>query len=126
MGKPRAAAFRTDEHDHDACVEAALDRAARLCARHGARLTPLRRRVLELVWRGHAPIGAYDILGRLSPKIGAVAPPTVYRALEFLRAQGLVHRIESLNAYLGCERPGEAHGGQFLLCSGCGAAAELD
>jgi Fur family zinc uptake transcriptional regulator len=126
MGKLRAIAFRSDRHDHEACIGTALDRAARLCARRGVRLTPLRRRVLELVWRGHAPVGAYDILALLSAETGPVAPPTVYRALEFLQAHGLVHRIESLNAYFGCERPDAAHGGQFLLCTECGAAAELD
>jgi Fur family transcriptional regulator, zinc uptake regulator len=109
-------------HDHESCVGAALDRAAALCARRGARLTDLRRRVLELVWRGHEPVGAYDVLARM----GRAAPPTVYRALDFLIDQGLVHRIESLNAYVGCDRPDAAHASQFLICSGCGATAELD
>ncbi len=150
--------FSGDRHDHRACVEVALATAARLCLERRARLTPLRRRVLELVWRSHAPVGAYDILGRLSDehdtveKMGTAkeqgtakekgtaqkkgtaaerdtrrrsAPPTVYRALEFLLAQGLIHRIESLNAYVGCVHPDGAHGGQFLICTGCGAAAEV-
>ncbi len=89
------------------------------------RLTPLRRRVLELVWQSHAPVGAYDILRRLAAAQGATAPPTVYRALEFLLPHGLIHRIESLNAYVGCVHPDGAHGGQFLICSDCGAAAEV-
>ncbi len=136
-----SASFSGDRHDHRACVEVALATAARLCLERRARLTPLRRRVLELVWRGHAPVGAYDILGRLSAEHGTAAkekgtaaeqgtrrptaPPTVYRALEFLLAQGLIHRIESLNAYVGCVHPDGAHGGQFLICTGCGATAEV-
>jgi Fur family transcriptional regulator, zinc uptake regulator len=118
--------FHESGHDHGACVEDALDRAAALCARRGARLTELRRQVLERVWRGHAPVGAYEILGELRDGNRAAAPPTVYRALDFLIEQGLVHRIESLNAYVGCSRPDGGHVSQFLICTGCGAAAELE
>ncbi len=117
--------FAGTHHDHGVCVKEALATAARLCAERGARLTPLRQRVLELVWRGHAPVRAYDLLARLSKKSTAAAPPTVYRALDFLLAQGLIHRIESLNAYVGCMHPEGTHGGQFLICSDCGAAAEV-
>jgi Fur family zinc uptake transcriptional regulator len=122
--------FAGTHHDHGVCVKEALATAARLCAERGARLTPLRQRVLELVWRSHAPgshapVRAYDLLARLSKKSTAAAPPTVYRALDFLLAQGLIHRIESLNAYVGCMHPEGTHGGQFLICSDCGAAAEV-
>ena len=120
-----SASFAGARHDHKSCVKEALATAARLCAERGARLTPLRQRVLELVWRGHAPVGAYDLLARLSKKSTAAAPPTVYRALEFLLAQGLIHRIESLNAYVGCMHPEGVHGGQFLICGDCGATAEV-
>ncbi|MGB8273652.1 MAG: transcriptional repressor, partial [Alphaproteobacteria bacterium] len=113
-------------HDHGSCVAAAVEHAARLCAKRHARLTDLRRHVLELVWRSHEPVGAYAILETLRREGRKAAPPTVYRALEFLLAHGLVHRIESLNAFVGCVRPGSAHGGQFLICSACGAAAELN
>ena len=109
-------------HDHGSCIGDALDRAATVCERRGARLTPLRRQVLELVWRGHEPVGAYDLLERM----GRAAPPTVYRALDFLMENGLVHRIESLNAYVGCDRPEAAHVSQFLICGDCGATAELE
>ena len=120
-----ATSFEGDEHDHQACVERALERAALLCAQNGARLTNLRRRVLELVWTSHAPVGAYDLLERLSKDQGRTAPPTVYRALDFLLSQGLIHRVESLNAFVGCADPGDDHAGQFLICTGCGNAAEL-
>ncbi len=117
--------FVEEGHDHRACIAEALDKAEALCQRRGARLTALRRRVLELVWSGHAPVGAYEVLDRLSQERERTAPPTVYRALEFLLHQGLVHRIESLNAFVGCPEPGEDHSSQFLICRDCGAAAEL-
>jgi Fur family zinc uptake transcriptional regulator len=113
------------KHDHGLCMVAALETAERLCSGRGARLTKLRRRVLELVWASHVPVGAYDLLRRLGREHDGAAPPTVYRALEFLLEQGLIHRIESLNGYVGCVGPGRAHAGQFLICRDCGSALEL-
>jgi Fur family zinc uptake transcriptional regulator len=118
--------FSGGAHDHRHCVETALHVATRICERQGARLTALRRRVLELVWRGHQPRGAYDILEELQREGRRAAPPTVYRALEFLRLNGLIHRIESLNAFIGCVAPGEPHDGHFLICNRCGGAAEVN
>jgi Fur family zinc uptake transcriptional regulator len=118
--------FGNEAHDHRTCIAGAVARAAELCARRKARLTALRRRVLEIVWRSHEPVGAYAILRALRAEGHPAAPPTVYRALEFLLAHGLVHRVESLNAYMGCAQPGTAHAGQFLICGRCGAAVELD
>ncbi|MBD8575309.1 transcriptional repressor [Pseudomonas syringae] len=113
-------------HDHSHCVHSALTVADTLCAGKGLRLTALRRRVLELVWQSHKPLGAYDILGVLSEEDGRrAAPPTVYRALDFLLEHGLVHRISSLNAFTGCNHPTHAHQGQFLICRQCHAAIEL-
>ncbi|MDZ5646155.1 Fur family transcriptional regulator [Nitrospirillum sp. BR 11828] len=113
-------------HDHKACVGDALARAHTLCEARGARLTTLRERVLELVWSSHRPRGAYAILEEMAVDGKRVAPLTVYRALDFLVEQGLVHRIESLNAYVGCPEPGQAHAGQFLVCERCGDATELN
>jgi Fur family zinc uptake transcriptional regulator len=113
-------------HDHDRCVDDALQRAAVLCTRRGARLTRLRRRVLELIWQGHAAVKAYDILDELGSAEGSAKPPTVYRALDFLIAHGLVHRLESLNAYVGCPVPDAAHEGQFLICDACGTVSEFE
>lgn len=118
--------FPAPNHDHGNCVAHALAAAEAECRRRGARLTDVRRRVLELVWASHAPIGAYVVLDTLGREGWSAAPPTVYRALDFLLAHGLIHRIERLNAYVGCTHPGQPHAGQFLLCSRCGAAAELD
>lgn len=118
--------FPPERHDHSACIAAALERAHALCAEEGCRLTPQRQQVLELVWQEHKPVGAYELLERLRELGVKAAPPTVYRALEFLLAHGLIHRIESLNAYTGCTAPGTPHHGQFLVCSQCHRVAELD
>ena len=126
-GKSNArAVFAAADHDHDHCIDSALDAASGLCARRGARLTAQRRRVLALVWRSHAPQGAYAILETLHRDGHSAAPPTVYRALDFLLAEGLIHRIESLNAFVGCPTPHTPHPGHFLICDGCGAAAEVN
>lgn len=82
--------------------------------------------MLELIWQRHAPIGAYDILNLLKESEGALAPPTVYRALEFLLEAGLIHRIDALNAFMGCEMPEQRHSGQFLICRSCQSVTELD
>ena len=114
-------------HDHSHCVTHALGEAESLCTKSGVRLTDLRRRVLELVWQSHKPLGADYILAVLSEHDGRrAAPPTVYRALDFLLENGLVHRIASLNAFIGCNHPGHAHQGQFLICRHCHVAIELE
>ena len=100
--------------------------AEKLCAARGLRFTPLRRRVLELVWSGHKPVGAYAVLDQLRDEDLGSAPPTVYRALDFLIEHGLIHRIERMNAFIGCSRPGEVHRGFFLICGQCGNAEELE
>lgn len=118
--------FLAADHDHASCIGTALAQAEQICAGRGERLTPLRRRVLELVWLSHRPVKAYDLLASLSVERKRAAPPTVYRALEFLQEAGLVHKLESLNAFIGCGRPDQRHSAQFLICVGCGAVAEMD
>ena len=120
------APFQPRNHDHEKCVAEAIAAAEMRCARDGRSFTPLRRRVLELVWSHHGPVGAYDLLDALRAERRGAAPPTIYRALEFLMDSGLIHRIESLNAYVGCGSPENHHGGQFLICRDCGSVAELD
>jgi len=104
----------------------ALDRAEALCRQRGARLTAQRRQVLGIVCGAQKPLGAYEILDALRNLLPGAAPPTVYRALEFLVGQGLVHRLETLHAFVGCTRPNEPHAGQFLICRTCGAVRELE
>ena len=120
-----AIAFPASEHNHDTCIADALDAAQENCRQNGLRFTPLRREVLEIVWGRHAPIGAYEILDELRNESRSAAPPTVYRALEFLVENGFVHKIQSLNAFVGCDRPDREHVGQFLICAACKQVGEL-
>ncbi len=120
-------AFTETAHNHAHCIGQALEKAVGLCQQRGVRLTPLRHQVLKLIWQSHKPLGAYTILKNLhNEQQRRVAPPTVYRALDFLLAQGLIHRLASLNAFIGCWHPDAPHIGQFLICEGCGNAAEFD
>jgi len=118
--------FPAAQHDHDHCVRDALAAAEASCLEQGARLTPIRRRILELVWASHQPVGAYGLLDRLADEGIKAVPPTVYRALDFLLEYGLVHRLERLQAYVGCSHSHGPHAAQFLICTGCGRVAELD
>ena len=111
-------------HDHNHCREDALTRAEQICREKGSRLTTQRKHVLSLIWESHRPIKAYDILEKLSETQGKVQPPTVYRALDFLLEHGLIHRIDSLNAFTGCSHPEARHNCFFLICGSCGNADE--
>ncbi|MWJ28189.1 transcriptional repressor [Halomonas sediminis] len=102
-----------------------LKQAEHQCQERGVRFTPMRRRVLELIAENGGGLKAYDLLDQLTTEHAAARPPTVYRALEFLIGQGLVHRIESQNAYVACACPEHAHGFQFLICRFCGHVEEL-
>ena len=101
--------------------------AASLCGTRGARLTPLRRQILELLWESGRPTGAYELIEALKRRDSRpVGPPTVYRALEFLMSQGFASRIESRNAYVPCAHPERRHACLFFICSNCGASVELE
>jgi Fur family zinc uptake transcriptional regulator len=117
--------------DFTPATAAKLNHATLLCERRGSRLTELRRLVLGLVLDAPAPVGAYDLLERLRAHRGAAAPPTVYRALDFLLEQGFIHRIERLSAFIGCidshdHGEGHHHAAQFLICRSCGQATEIE
>lgn len=112
-------------HNHQHCLNEALAAAEALCASRGANLTPVRRRVFELIWQGHSAVKAYDIIDAFSDS-GGTKPPTVYRALDFLIGQGLVHRLDSLNAFVGCPHPDGGHDSHFLICDDCGDVTEMD
>ena len=118
------------EHEHHGlkgpALARALDAAEGRCAATQARLTAPRRRVLELLLSADAPLKAYDLIAAYGGRGEPAKPPTVYRALEFLERLGFAHRIESLNAYVGCADPSHPHSGQFLICQCCRAVAELD
>ena len=114
------------EHDHSHCEAQALELAKAKCAEQGLRLTKIRQQVLEIIWTQHNPIGAYDVLQKLQATGHKPAPPTAYRALEFLVSAKLIHRVESLNAYIGCPTPNANHECQFYICISCGHVAEMN
>ncbi len=107
---------------HKSCVKQAVAQAESVCEQNGARLTKTRRDVLELLWQSHQPRKAYDILADLAKNDASAKPPTVYRALDFLQDLNLVHKIESLNAYIGC---GGEHSHQYLICQTCGTVTDI-
>ena len=111
-------------HDHADCARDALTRAEALTLATGARLTPVRRRVLEILLEEHRALGAYDVLARLASEGFGNQPPVAYRALEFLVEQGLAHRIQRLNAFAACVHMGKAHAPAFLICRQCQSVAE--
>src|SRR5487761_2467781 len=123
--------FPAPGHDHERCASDAIAHAEAICTARDERLTPIRRRVLEALLASHQPLGAYELIdrlgggGRLAARGARPAPITIYRALDFLREQGLVHRIESRNAFVAC---GHNHAGNdpvvFLICERCGAVGE--
>jgi Fur family transcriptional regulator, zinc uptake regulator len=117
--------FPSPRHDHDACIDTALQQAEQLCIEKGLRLTPIRRRVFELVWQSHQPVSAYTLLEQLVREGHRAQAPTVYRSLEFLLQCGLIHRVESMNAYLGCNQPQHGHEVGMFICRACGDVAEL-
>ena len=113
-------------HQHSQCIQQALRNAESLCKKNGFRLTRVRKRVLELIWESHQALGAYAILEQLGLEGVKPAPPTVYRALDFLLEAGLIHRLNSLNAYTGCSHPKDHHhGSYFLICQHCRNVAEI-
>ncbi|WP_435257769.1 transcriptional repressor [Thioclava sp. FR2] len=112
------------DHDHNRCTTGILERAETLAQSAGARLTPVRRRVLEILLEEHKALGAYDVLQRLAKEGFGHQPPVAYRALEFLVDQGFAHRIRRLNAFAACMHPGEAHAPAFLICKSCATVAE--
>ncbi len=112
------------DHDHDACSGAVLEHALTRLEAEGARLTPVRRRTLEILLESHRAMGAYDVLQRLSAEGFGSQPPVAYRALEFLVNHGLVHRVQRLNAYAACLSPQKDHSPVFLICRGCDKVAE--
>jgi Fur family zinc uptake transcriptional regulator len=111
-------------HDHSSCVRSAMNAADAACAARSVQLTPVRRRVLEILLENHAAMGAYDVLARLDAEGLGSKPPIAYRALTFLVDQGFVHRIERLNAFIACAYPGAVHDPAFMICRGCGTVAE--
>ncbi|HEX3948634.1 MAG TPA: Fur family transcriptional regulator [Steroidobacteraceae bacterium] len=113
---------------HDSAKAAgALAAAASLCRERGAQFTEVRRGLLEALLHAAQPLGAYELLSRLETALGRkIAPPTVYRSLDFLMGQGLVSRIESMNAFVPCAHPEHPHVCVFFVCEHCGNSLEVE
>lgn len=116
----------TDPHHHVHDADAFIGEVTRLCELRGLRLTDLRERVLRLVAAHGKPIKAYELLERMREQQGPVAPPTVYRALDFLLEGGFIHKLQSINAFVGCHHPQAQHQVPFLICDRCQEAIELE
>jgi Fur family zinc uptake transcriptional regulator len=124
MIEPDGTATAFAAHDHSHCSGDALSRAEILAEARGMRLTPVRRRTLEILLEAHKALGAYEVLERLGRDGFGTQPPVAYRALEFLVEQGLAHRVRRLNAFAACMLPGLPHQPAFFICTGCDTIAE--
>ena len=116
----------TDPHHHVHDADAFLRAVQSACAAKGLRLTPIREQVLRLVAQYGKPIKAYDLLALMQSKVGANAPPTVYRALDFLLSNGFIHKLSSINAFVACHHPSVLHTVPVLICDNCQSAIELE
>ncbi len=112
------------EHNHDTCIATGVAAAQEQCRQAGLQLTPVRKRVLEILLNGHQALGAYEILDQLRAEGLGAQPPVAYRALDFLVKNGFAHKIEKLNAFVACVHPTKAHTPVFLLCRDCNTVAE--
>ncbi len=119
--------FPPPSHNHLTCLHAAVDRAERAFQVQGLKLTALRRKVLQEIAGSHHAVGAYDIIDRLARKGDRLAPISVYRAIDALLAAGVVHRLESRNAFFACHTSHTGAGNQVILaCETCGLVAEVN
>ena len=118
--------FPAPDHDHDRCTADAIRHAEQVCAGRARKFTPIRRQVLQALLSSHRPLGAYEVIDELAKSMPRPAPITVYRALDFLMENGLVHRIESRNAFLACAHDHDAAAMvAFLICERCGSVGEI-
>ena len=110
--------------DHEQCISTAIEMANRICAEKQLNFTDLRRDILRMVWEGHGPQKAYDLLNKLQAINRSAKPTTVYRALDFLIANGFIHKVASLNAFVGCSHPLKHNECYFLICEDCKSISE--
>ncbi len=113
-------------HDHDCCISHALESAQTICHDKNIRLTPIRQRIFELIRSTHKAVGAYQLLEILQREDPKAKPVTIYRALDFLLEAGLIHKVASLNAFIGCSKPETLHNSVLLICDNCQNAKEVE
>lgn len=114
-----------EHHHHPHNARAFVREVAAACGARGLRLTEIRSQVLELIAASEKPIKAYDLLDQLKDDRSNAAPPTVYRALDFLLENGFIHKLQSINAYVSCHHPSVVHHVPFLICDVCESATEV-
>jgi len=105
--------------NHKISIDEALKKAEVICNKKGVKLTKLRQKVLTLILKNHGYVKAYDLLNDLKKNDASAKPPTVYRSLDFLMEHGFIHKIQSLNAFVGCSHPDEHEDCYFLICKEC-------
>ena len=105
--------------NHKISIDEALKKAEIICNKKGVKLTKLRKKVLTLILKNHGYVKAYDLLNDLKKSDASAKPPTVYRSLDFLMEHGFIHKIQSLNAFVGCSHPDEHEDCYFLICKEC-------
>lgn len=113
-------------HDNDTELDHLLAHADAVCRQRGVSFTPIRRDVFVLLCRHGRPAGAYELLDELKALRPRAAPVTVYRALDFLVAAGLAHKVSTLNAFTACRGSERAHKGLMLVCSKCSHVIEVE
>ena len=110
--------------DHEQCISTAIEVAERVCSEKQLKFTDLRKDILRMVWEGHGPQKAYDLLNKLQTINRSAKPATVYRALDFLITNGFIHKVASLNAFVGCSHPLKHNECYFLICEDCKSISE--
>lgn len=100
-------------------------KARQFCEDKGARFTLLREKVYALLLEQKGAVGAYELLDTLKLTESNAKPATVYRTLDFLLEFGLIHKIESTNAFVACHHFDCNHPVQFLICDSCGDVKEI-
>ena len=116
----------TDPHHHVHDAEAYVRTVSQACKDRQLRLTPIRGQVLRLLAEHGKPVKDYDLSELMRSQVGSNAPPTVYRALDFLLENGFIHKLSSINAFVACHHPNVSHSVPFLICDGCQKAIELE
>ncbi len=124
MSDPKTLAF--EPHNHSSCIRGTLEQVEEACRAQSLRLTPIRKRVLEILLEEHRAMGAYDILDRLRDENRNAQPPVAYRALDFLVSYGFAHKLQKLNAFIACGHPEDTHTPVFMICNSCNSVAEAD